>query len=368
MSVINQMLKDLDKRRQPHSLSAMPNVLPNAMQESRPSRIRLLWWLLPAALLMAAWQLWSGATKVPVAAPAPEHVAAAQNQVASVEPAVAEAQAPTSDAVDEPVTTSPATAPAALIATPALAKSDEPHSGEQQAKTKPVAEPLTKALPVELDDTRQSAPSPAIADSGSIAITEVKFSPEELAQKSYMEALAAQDQGQVAEAERDYRRALAQNSAHHEARTALAALHFGRSQLAQAIKLLDAGIGQFPEITEFRLLLAKVQMAQGQEAAARLTLDAIADSDSLALDKWLQLAELARRQDDQRLAEQAYAALTALQPNEGRWWLGLAYAQDAQGQYVQAVTAYRRALGLDGLSRDARDFMEHRLMQLGESR
>jgi MSHA biogenesis protein MshN len=62
----------------------------------------------------------------------------------------------------------------------------------------------------------------------------------------------------------------------------------------------------------------------------------------------------------------AYTLLTRLDPDAGRWWLGLAVAFDSDGQFTQAVDTYRHAVTLANLSESARQFSRQRLEQLGE--
>ena len=202
---------------------------------------------------------------------------------------------------------------------------------------------------------------------GQMAITEVKLTPKQLAQKRFTLASEAERDGKLKDAISYCEQTLGFDPSMHEARKQLAALHYGQGQLAKASEVLQQGMLLFPQQLDFALLLARVQQASGQADLALVTLANIPDTHPLARQKWMAQSDLAQKLGQFSLSEQAYRQLLQQEPQQAKWWMGLAYALDSQQQFPQARQAYRTALGHRGLSAQASAFIEQRLTQLGDS-
>ncbi|MGE6451304.1 tetratricopeptide repeat protein [Shewanella baltica] len=204
-------------------------------------------------------------------------------------------------------------------------------------------------------------------EQGQMAITEVKLTPKQLAKKRFTLASEAERDGKLKEAISYYEQTLGFDPSMHEARKQLAALHYGQGQLAKASEVLQQGMLLFPQQLDFALLLARVQQAAGQADLALATLANIPDTHPLARQKWMAQSDLAQKLGQFSVSEQAYRQLLQQEPQQAKWWMGLAYALDSQQQFPQARQAYRTALGHRGLSAQASAFIEQRLTQLGDS-
>ncbi|MCS6192408.1 tetratricopeptide repeat protein [Shewanella baltica] len=202
---------------------------------------------------------------------------------------------------------------------------------------------------------------------GHMAITEVKLTPKQLAKKRFTLASEAERDGKLKEAISYYEQTLGFDPSMHDARKQLAALHYGQDQLAKASEVLQQGMLLFPQQLDFALLLARVQQAAGQADLALATLANIPDTHPLARQKWMAQSDLAQKLGQFSVSEQAYRQLLQQEPQQAKWWMGLAYALDSQQQFPQARQAYRTALGHRGLSAQASAFIEQRLTQLGDS-
>lgn len=233
------------------------------------------------------------------------------------------------------------------------------------------SEPVVPAAATQASrQTTPQASSQASAQAqsvGQMAIREVKLSPSQLAQKQLVLAADAEKQGQLVKAMDYYAKALKLDPSLHESRKQLAALHYGQGELAQAAEVLAQGRLLYPQEFEFALLLARVQHAMGETDSALASLAQIPDNHSLARQKWLAQTDLAQKQGQYPLVEQAYRKLLQQEPQQGKWWMGLAYALDSQQQFGPASQAYRTALSYSGLSTQAMAFIEQRLQQLGDS-
>ncbi|MGI3041919.1 tetratricopeptide repeat protein [Shewanella algae] len=222
-----------------------------------------------------------------------------------------------------------------------------------------------KPSPNESGRITQSTSGAAKPSQAKMRVTQVSLTPAELSQKKLQQGLQAKDLGQLDKAMSAYAEALRLNDANHNARQELAALFYGRGELDKAAVLLRQGAESYPQQPTFWLLLARVQKARSELPLALASLQQIADGSELGREKWLLQAEIGQSLKDWPLVQQSYLSLIRQDASQGRWWLGLAYAQDASGDYDAAKASYQEALKRQGLSSDARDYIENRLAQIG---
>ncbi|MGI2151989.1 tetratricopeptide repeat protein [Shewanella oncorhynchi] len=226
---------------------------------------------------------------------------------------------------------------------------------------------LNASNELKVQEVKADAGTNRLTPQGQMAITEVKLTSKQLAQKRFTLASEAERDGKLKDAISYYEQTLGFDPSMHEARKQLAALHYGQGQLAKASEVLLQGMLLFPQQLDFALLLARVQQASGQADLALVTLANIPDTHPLARQKWMAQSDLAQKLGQFSLSEQAYRQLLQQEPQQAKWWMGLAYALDSQQQFPQARQAYRTALGHRGLSAQASAFIEQRLTQLGDS-
>ena len=397
MSVINKMLQDLDKRQQGHSLSNV--AVHQAQFLGRPNTSRKWLVISLVSLFVGGVSVYAfqamydsrnatdNSVNTVMSAQTqsdntnPQTDTPAKDMSASVESAPSVAQSPRVNA-SEPTTESVAanTSPDMPNRAALPQESVQAHTEPQQVAVKAnqaevnvnqsevkITQAEAKASePVESASTQASSQA-AAQPTGQMAVTEVKLSPSQLAQKQLVLASDAEKQGQLVKAMDYYAKALKLDPSLHESRKQLAALHYGQGEQPQAAEVLAQGRLLYPQEFEFALLLARVQHAMGDTDAALASLAQIPDSHPLARQKWLAQTDLAQKQGQYPLVEQAYRKLLQQEPQQGKWWMGLAYALDSQKQFTQASQAYRTALSYSGLSTQATAFIEQRLQQLGDS-
>ncbi|WP_281212704.1 tetratricopeptide repeat protein [Shewanella insulae] len=381
MSVINTMLKDLDKRQQSHGLDELP-VPPLQYRQAPRSRLPwLLLALLSLLLLASGYLVWDR-----YAALERTNLALQQdNQSLAQEIASGELKQPMVS--EEPTTKSKP----ALVAnkTPvdksrseALLTADAQTIGKTEStdaeasaefmatpKTDPVAAPKGEAKPIAKPQAvrvEQASDTKTVKANGSMEVTEVKLSPEALAEKRFSQGKSAQEGGQLSQAVNDFSEAIRLKPALHGARQHLAALYYGQGQLGEAKTVLEQGLALYHQEIDYALMLARVLEAQGDSQGALAVLGKIPDDHLLAKQKWVLQSHLAQQASEFTLAEESYRRLARVEPTQAKWWMGLAYALDSQQKYTSAKQAYGQALGLPGLSQQASDFVQQRLAQLGD--
>ncbi|MEC4725442.1 tetratricopeptide repeat protein [Shewanella sp. D64] len=387
MSVINTMLKDLDKRQQAHSLENMNTV--SVQYRSRPSP-RLPWILLALVCLVficAVAYKWETLTQ----SSSSQQTELIESRISLLPKPIAVQSLNVVNANESGVEQETLKQSVQLNAL-LVERVDVDHESKAQV-VKPVlgvsAPPVTVKEPIETETSKQvnnktvttledtavvSALKPVSTpkvDDSFMAITEVRLSNSELAKKRFQLGTQAEDQGDQRDAIEYYQEALSFSPQLHKARERLAALYYGQGNLNQASNTLKQGTALFPQKFDYLMLLARVQQAAGKYEDALDSLNRIPDGSSLSQQKWIQESSIGQKVKNYTLAEGSYRKLLQAEATQSRWWMGLAYVLDAQQKYAIAIEAYRQALFYkavpkQGLSVQAVDYIETRLVQLGE--
>lgn len=380
MSLVNQVLRDLDARREAQPLDAALDGLRSAPPASRSAH-RAGVALGAVALLgltgVLAWLYLqppgSPASTAADARTRPAPAAIAEPRPARQDPALHSADPAGAAPVTNPVLVSgtgfqavveadtrgragatavdtPAPEPAAPEITPEAA----PASAEPPSDPDMFIEP--ELSPVDRNAAGSTTPS--------MRKTPRPLSPAEQAEQHFADGLDALGQGQWRLAERELQAALAADPDHLRARESLSGvlLYQGRRREAEAV--LAAGLEAHPYTPSLARTYARLILDQGRDAVAIEVLEtalvnAVDDAGYLAL-----LAGIYQR--NQRYADAAgsYRSALSLEPKRAAWWLGLGLALEGGGELERAAGAYRSAIGNPGLNANSRRFAEERLQRL----
>lgn len=323
MSVINQMLRDLDKRQ-----AADPALLRTPALNVAKQR-RWYW----ALLLLPA--LWLGveigqlglqpAPAVVTLQPLAEPDAAAASRTSVVAPATVVAASP------EPVRIAPdrnEVASAAETKVPTKLESMPP----QREAVLPTAQPSQTAV--------QQRPEPAEPGivAGSDAVTEAY-------------ALADSDAAFLAESETVREPSALSQPSVPTVKPQMTISVADPQRVAQQ-QQRDLAAQQWANIQQ----LAGMQQWQALLDALTPALQQQYPQQVLALE-----AHAAQQIGQTERAQQAYQRWSQLMPEDSRPWLGLGTMLDQRGQWPAAQQAYRQALQLGGLSPASRQFIQQRL-------
>lgn len=186
-------------------------------------------------------------------------------------------------------------------------------------------------------------------------------SPAERAEGEFLRGAGLLAQARVAEAEEAFAAALAADPAHQGARQALVALALEARRVDEAHRLLEEGLANQPTNAQFALALARIMVGRGEHSRALEVLDkastaALSNPDYHLLRAGA-LVRLARHGE----AVQAYHAALRLDAANAQAWVGLGVALEALGNTPEAAEAFRRALAAGPISAELRDFAEQRV-------
>jgi MSHA biogenesis protein MshN len=204
------------------------------------------------------------------------------------------------------------------------------------------------------------------AQAPNLSITEVVLSQAEQVTILQQQAHQAQQDGRIQQAIKTYQRLLQLAPQSASARFELATIRVANGQWARAVKLLQDGLRQDPQQMKLTMALVQLYQSMGNDRAALQSVQAMPDTATYHVWRLEQQAVLAHRLHQHQQARTSYAALVEHQPAQGRWWLGLAIAEDRLHQLQPAMAAYERALQLEGWSLPSRQFMQNRLQALQE--
>lgn len=227
-----------------------------------------------------------------------------------------------------------------------------------ELNAEPVLNLVDNSEPSFFEEEVSSLPS----SSPVMIVEQVSLTPEQLAQKALQRAQKAMESNELQTAVSAYTEALRYTPHDEMARQKLAALYYGKGDGRKAFDLMQAGIERNPDGEVLRLALAKLLVKEKQEASALVPLAYLPSQLSI---EYLSLrAALAQKTKQDEIARESYQQLTEKDPNNGRWWLGLAIQQERALQWPAAQHAYQQALNKVGLSSQSQAFIHQRLQLL----
>lgn len=373
MSVINQMLKDLDQRQQGSDGAAV--YIAPARQQG--------WWMLLLTLIcglalgILGWRTWiywqqthSVAAISEVVAPdavAPDVVTRVTAPVSQPEPVEVAAALPlplpSQDEVnDEADEDQDAVYQEAVDDESELADGAPFDASSDVDESEPSAEELQPELYAELAAEQQAVSVPR--KPSVLKIETVELSAKELAALAERKATTAMAKGSLRDAQDNYYQVLAHDPYSQGAREQLAGLLYGEGRLTEARQLLEEGIRLNPQQPDFRLLLARLAISEGQQQQALGWLSGYQPDLASNMDYYATWAGLTQELGQNADAAALYVKLLHQQPDQGRWWLGLGVAEDGQGHSQRALDAYRNALLHGNLGEASTSWLEQRIGQL----
>ncbi len=197
-----------------------------------------------------------------------------------------------------------------------------------------------------------------------MSVSRRQLTADELAQQKLSQAEKALAAKQVSKAEKLFEDVIIIKPSDSQTRKRLAALWFGRQAYQDALNLLSQGIALDGKDKSLRELKARIHLKQGQVRAAVNTLKPLA---KLADEQYqIMLANTAQQAQQNDIAIGAYQMLIKMQPDLGRWQLGLAVLYDKNSQFTLASKAYKTALTKSDLSISSEKFVKQRIEVIGQ--
>ncbi len=154
---------------------------------------------------------------------------------------------------------------------------------------------------------------------------------------------------------------------YQDARTTLAALLIDKGNTPQATRIVNDGLNIFPDYAPFVELKARLLTHDGKIQQALNLLQSAVPPISENPDYHALIAALYERSNKDLFAVRTYQKLLAIDPHNGSWWFGLAVSYDKLGKTRDAATAYERAQSEGHLNTASLAYLQKRLESLQEA-
>ena len=164
-----------------------------------------------------------------------------------------------------------------------------------------------------------------------------------LAEIAYQKGYELIASGQQSQAEKKLRHALELVSTHAKAREVLAVMYLQQQRITEAASVLQEGMKVTPAYLPFREIYARVLMAQNQLPQAIAMLSNDAPDVKTQPNYHALLAGLYQQNQQHEQAASTYLKLVKQNPQQSQWWLGMAISLEKMDKKAEAVSAYKKA-------------------------
>lgn len=183
----------------------------------------------------------------------------------------------------------------------------------------------------------------------------------EAAESEYRKAMAAYKRGAMTETLGGLHHALQLDPRHAQARQALLSVLVDQRQWKEAQAAAEEGLALDPRQAGWAMILARLEVEQGQLAKAVETLARHAPHAERNPEYLAFHALLLQKSGRSREAAERYRAALTLKADDGRWWYGLGLALEAEGHPQEARIAYQRAKDSGNLPTDLSGAVEQKV-------
>jgi MSHA biogenesis protein MshN len=362
MSLINQMLRDLDARHASDAAS-MPQQVRAPGGGSSGQRISR--WLVAALLLLILGVVvtlgvgaWLPSTpKENAMASAAIPASSAEAELIAALPSLSEVQQPRPLGLrlDQTLSlsmASPLQPTASVTQKKALGEPPVPRqTTEKPAEAKREINPEVKPeVNPEINEIRQAAPAKI-----------EKIDRADPLSERLRAAMQLYKQGRTSEAITRLQQALREAPQQSALRQALLGIYIEQRRLDDALVLLQEGLKLQPERADWAMAAARIQVERGRITDAWEMLQQHQTSAEKNADYQGFAAVLLQHLKKPHEAAQYYQAALRLKPQEARWWYALGSVLEADGQAAEAREAYQRAQIIGGLPASMAQALESKL-------
>lgn len=172
------------------------------------------------------------------------------------------------------------------------------------------------------------------------------------------------DAGQYQRAASKLLKVIDESPQHQMAHYLLAQTYSQLDQVEEAKVVLARLLGMAPANSDASALMARLLLTTGDSDSATNVLSAAITQNPAHVESLALLGALYQEQTRYDKAANIYTKLVAAEPNIGQWWLGLGIALDQLLKSKDALLAYKRALALGGIDAAAGQYAQQRIKEL----
>jgi len=184
------------------------------------------------------------------------------------------------------------------------------------------------------------------------------------AEQLYQSARREVDTSRLGAAQQLLSKAIQIHPPYHKARVLLFSLLLQQNKLDLMRQQLTQSLEQWPEVHEYRQLRARLLITTGKQPEALSVLQQNIPAVKDAEDYHALLAYVAQQLNSDQLAAKHYQLLLQQHPGRADWWLGMAVSEERLGNKAVALQAYQQSIGRPGLSQSVREYARQRIKVL----
>lgn len=244
-----------------------------------------------------------------------------------------------------------------------VANNDLTSSSEVIVPTKKIVEPTEKALLQSTEEKTREYPEKITTKPTRESALKI-VSPQQAADNAYRLAISHIQQGRMADAKQSLQLTLNYNPQNINARQLLVGLLVEEGQQSEAIALLQEGLKITPDHSQFSFDLARLQVETGDQKVALATLQSGLPMAGNNPQYHALLATLLQGEERHDEAVEHYMMALKADPAMPNWLVGIGISLQAQGKLDDATKAFKRAQESGLLTSELTLFVDQRLKQL----
>ena len=341
MSLINQVLNDLDKRGAAKASAGDATIRVVPTQPKSSLWLYIILSILLVGIITTVWMItrkpWFKVQPVALVDPLP-----VAKVLTITHPAISsELQTPFSDV--------------RLFSS----ETQQPHPNPMKVRVKPVSSVVLESALASQALLNLHPPRAEVTNKQL-----KKETPQQQAENEFRKAYLLAQQGQWADAASGYRMALSLDPTHVMAREALVAVLQESKHYPEAESVLKEALVLDIKQTHFAMLLARLQVERNEVALALETLEKTLPYAERMADYQAFIAALFQRQGQHKEAIAYYQKALEMSPVSVLWLMGLGISMQADHQNEAALETYKRAIDSRSLSPELQAFVEQRIKEI----
>lgn len=366
MSLINQMLMDLDRRAEtanspPGGATVLQGLRPSPGAEVESATLNIKWLIALTLLLVGAgiagYVSWSQMSQMESLAKANEEGPLSASLTMPLTPAPINRRTVPSIPPSEPTPVPP------LVVSPPTVAEPSPAFVVEETKVVEIV-PSPRPLPAAILPRSEPLPVPPTPTPTPIPLAPApKIAVPVDAQALYQQGVHALAQEQLNDAQDLFLAAVEASPTHVNAHKALVELALRGKDMGLLRQRLEAGASLWTQQPSLRVFAARLYVEAGDEQAALKLLTFGSASEAKEADLLGLRAVVYQRLGRHPQALQDFSAALELKPSESRWWMGLALSAEASADTATATQAYQRVIHM-GAEKRLIDYARQRLAAL----
>ena len=233
----------------------------------------------------------------------------------------------------------------------------------------PIQNPITDKAVV-IEESEHTEPSTSVEETitknsinseKKVIKSTAKINRKARSEKLFKQAQLNVDRGAVLKAKQLLSEAINLNPTNHKARILLLTVLLSSGESAAMQQLLDISLNQWPRMNEYRQLQARLYLASNDHLQALSILQQDIPLIETSVDYHALLAFVAQQLKQDNLASKHFRLLLQVNNSRADWWLGFAVSEERLGNNDIALQAYNQSISRTGLTESVKNYARQRI-------